>query len=106
MTMTESSAGAAMCHAPAPGTGVHPYIGEHRAELRRLLLRHGAAVLRGFDVGGVDGFDGVVRAFSGSAPLTYAERSSPRSTIKGQVYTSTDYPRCRSPSTSGRPRSR
>jgi alpha-ketoglutarate-dependent taurine dioxygenase len=49
-------------------------------------------LLRGFEVGGVDGFDGTVRAFSGTPPLSYAERSSPRSTIKGQVYTSTDYP--------------
>ena len=42
-------------------------------------------------MGGVDGFDAVVRALSGT-PLVYNERSSPRSTIKGQVYTSTDYP--------------
>ena len=47
--------------------------------------------MRGFDVGGVDGFDRVVRALSGE-PLTYTERSSPRHAIKGQVYTSTDYP--------------
>ncbi|MEV6520848.1 TauD/TfdA family dioxygenase [Longispora sp. NPDC051575] len=62
-----------------------------RPRLRKLLAEHGAVLLRGFGVDGVDGFDGSVRALSG-APLTYAERSSPRSTIKGQVYTSTDYP--------------
>jgi alpha-ketoglutarate-dependent taurine dioxygenase len=62
-----------------------------RDRIRALLLRHGAVLLRGFDVDGIDGFDGVVRAVAG-APLTYSERSSPRSTIKGQVYTSTDYP--------------
>ncbi|MCJ1678514.1 TauD/TfdA family dioxygenase [Streptomyces sp. APSN-46.1] len=76
----------------SPETGIHGYIEENRDKLRSLLIEHGAVLLRGFGVGGVDGFDGVVRAFSGSAPLTYAERSSPRSTIKGQVYTSTDYP--------------
>ncbi|MFD5111239.1 TauD/TfdA family dioxygenase [Streptomyces sp. NPDC058391] len=76
----------------APGTGIHGYIAEHRAELRELLAARGALLLRGFGVGGVDGFDGVVRAYSGTPPLAYAERSSPRSTIKGQVYTSTDYP--------------
>jgi alpha-ketoglutarate-dependent taurine dioxygenase len=59
--------------------------------VRALLHEHGAVMLRGFDPGGVDGFEGVVRAFSGE-PLAYAERSSPRSTIKGRVYTSTDYP--------------
>ncbi|MFF5437544.1 TauD/TfdA family dioxygenase [Streptomyces achromogenes] len=62
-----------------------------RPLIRRRLLEHGAVLLRGFEVGGVDGFTDVVRAVSGE-PLAYAERSSPRSTIKGQVYTSTDYP--------------
>lgn len=60
-------------------------------EIRRRLRTHGAVLLRGFDVGGVDGFAGVVRTVAGT-PLAYTERSSPRSTIKGQVYTSTDYP--------------
>lgn len=63
-----------------------------RADIRRALAREGAVLLRGFALDGVDGFDRVVRTLSGSAPLTYAERSSPRSTIKGRVYTSTDYP--------------
>ncbi|MFG1678312.1 TauD/TfdA family dioxygenase [Micromonospora sp. NPDC049282] len=61
------------------------------AAVRRRLHEHGAVLLRGFDVDGVDGFDRVVRAIGGQ-PLAYTERSSPRSTIKGQVYTSTDYP--------------
>lgn len=84
MTATEITA--------QPGTPVHAYLTENRDKLRRVLAEQGAILLRGFEVGGVDGLDGAVRAFSGSAPLTYAERSSPRSTIKGQVYTSTDYP--------------
>ncbi|KAB1162076.1 TauD/TfdA family dioxygenase [Micromonospora sp. AMSO12t] len=66
-------------------------IKRRRAELRQRLTHRGALLFRGFDVGGVDGFDSVVRALAGP-PLTYSERSSPRSTIKGKVYTSTDYP--------------
>ena len=62
-----------------------------RAGVRALLRDRGALLLRGFDVEGVDGFESVVRALSG-APLTYAERSSPRSVIHGNIYTSTDYP--------------
>ncbi|MDQ7903614.1 TauD/TfdA family dioxygenase [Phytohabitans sp. ZYX-F-186] len=77
--------------ADGSGAGVIERIDADRRELRALLAEHGALLLRGFEIGGVDGFDRVVRALSG-APLTYAERSSPRSTIKGQVYTSTDYP--------------
>jgi alpha-ketoglutarate-dependent taurine dioxygenase len=74
-----------------PGTGLVERIARDRADIRRVLVEQGAVLFRGYDVGGVDGFDQVVRALSG-APLTYSERSSPRSTIKGQVYTSTDYP--------------
>ncbi|MGW1978272.1 TauD/TfdA family dioxygenase [Streptomyces sp. NPDC001889] len=66
-------------------------IRQDRANLRDRLYEHGALLLRGFDVGGVDGFEAVVRELSG-APLTYTEQSSPRSVIKGKVYTSTEYP--------------
>jgi Probable taurine catabolism dioxygenase len=59
--------------------------------LRRLLTDHGAVLFRGFPLTGVSGFESVVRAFSG-APLAYSERSSPRTSIQGNVYTSTDYP--------------
>ncbi|MGV9263362.1 TauD/TfdA family dioxygenase [Kitasatospora sp. NPDC003701] len=77
--------------ADTPGTPLAEYLSAARPFVRGRLLEHGAVLLRGFDVGGVDGFEAAVRAVSGS-PLAYAERSSPRSTIKGQVYTSTDYP--------------
>ncbi|MGW0435656.1 TauD/TfdA family dioxygenase [Micromonospora sp. NPDC003197] len=73
------------------GTPITELIAGRRAELRAALVEHGGVLFRGFDVGGIDGFDRVVRTLSGD-PLTYTERSSPRSTIKGQVYTSTDYP--------------
>lgn len=62
-----------------------------RAVIRDHLTRHGAVLLRGFDIGGTDGFEDCVRALSG-APLTYTEQSSPRTRIKGNVYTSTEYP--------------
>ncbi|SCL28936.1 TauD/TfdA family dioxygenase [Micromonospora inyonensis] len=73
------------------GTALTDLIDRRRAELRATLVEHGGLLFRGFDVGGVDGFDRVVRALAGE-PLTYAERSSPRHAIKGKVYTSTDYP--------------
>ncbi|MFB4300948.1 TauD/TfdA family dioxygenase [Actinomadura sp. NTSP31] len=74
------------------GADATDYIAAHRPRLRALLSEHGAILLRGFPIGGVEGFEAVVRALSGEPPLKYAERSSPRSTIKGHVYTSTDYP--------------
>ncbi|WP_020384975.1 TauD/TfdA family dioxygenase [Kribbella catacumbae] len=61
------------------------------AQIRTLLAEHGAVLLRNCRVGGVEGMEAAVRALSGE-PLKYAERSSPRRSIKGNVYTSTDYP--------------
>ena len=75
----------------ADGNSLVDHVRAYRPALRAALHDTGALLLRGFPVGGVDGFDAAVREFSGD-PLTYAERSSPRSTIKGNVYTSTDYP--------------
>lgn len=75
----------------AGSPGIIELIGKEAGHIRERLHRHGAVLLRGFDIGGVDGFAEVVRALSGE-PLKYTERSSPRSTIKGNVYTSTDYP--------------
>ena len=65
------------------GTPLTELIDRRRAELRATLVTHGGLLFRGFDVGGVDGFDAVVRAFSGE-PLTYTERSSPRHADQGQ----------------------
>lgn len=62
-----------------------------RNHVLQRLHDSGAVLLRGFDVGGIDGFEAVVRALSGE-PLAYTERSSPRTSVKGHVYTSTDYP--------------
>ncbi len=94
----EPSAGSALgaalpvvVSAEVPGTPVAQFLPTAGPLIRQQLLEHGAVLLRGFDVGGVEGFEGVVRAVSGE-PLAYAERSSPRSSIKGRVYTSTDYP--------------
>ncbi|MCY0941349.1 TauD/TfdA family dioxygenase [Streptomyces antarcticus] len=76
----------------AGGEDIVEHLAEHRTELRARLLEHGAVLLRGFGTGGAAGLEQVVSAFTGGAPLEYAERSSPRSTITGRVYTSTDYP--------------
>ncbi len=62
-----------------------------RSHIRALLGQHGAVLLRGFYVAGIAGFEQVVRNLSCHL-LKYAERSSPRSVISGEVYTSTDYP--------------
>lgn len=78
-------------HADAPGTPVAAALPAVRDLVRRRLRERGAVLLRGFAVGGADPFGHTVTELAGD-PLTYAERSSPRTTIKGNIYTSTDYP--------------
>jgi alpha-ketoglutarate-dependent taurine dioxygenase len=64
---------------------------EHRDLIESELSRHGALLLRGFDVHSVQRFEEFVAATSNGA-LPYSERSSPRSQVSGNIYTSTDYP--------------
>jgi len=90
MTLADIAAGLPLV-LHGDGESVHERIREDRDSIRDALARHGAVLLRGFEVAGVPGFDQVVRDLSG-APLTYSERSTPRSRISGNVYTSTDYP--------------
>ena len=60
--------------------------------LRELLSRHGAVLLRGFRVSDVDEFGRFATTFSRDGLIEYSERSSPRTSLSGAVYTSTDYP--------------
>lgn len=55
------------------------------------LLNHGAILFRNFKVDSADEFESFALAISGGL-LEYKERSSPRSPVKGNIYTSTDYP--------------
>lgn len=73
------------------GAPVLETVKAERDKIREIVTEAGAVLFRGFEVGGVEGLDEVVRTLSG-APLDYTERSSPRSSISGNVFTSTDYP--------------
>lgn len=55
------------------------------------LREHGGLLLRGFDVAGAEQFAEFMRAVS-TEVLEYNERSSPRTRVGANVYTSTDYP--------------
>ena len=55
------------------------------------LDQHGALLFRGFDIRSVERFEEFIRVTSSGA-LPYHERTSPRSQVSGNIYTSTDYP--------------
>jgi alpha-ketoglutarate-dependent taurine dioxygenase len=63
---------------------------EHKM-LQEKLLEHGAILFRGFNINSTDRFEAFIAAVSGGT-LEYKERSSPRSQVSGNIYTSTDYP--------------
>lgn len=64
---------------------------DHHEFVETELARHGALLFRGFDTHSVQRFEEFVAATSKGA-LPYSERSSPRSQVSGNIYTSTDYP--------------
>ena len=63
----------------------------HRDFIAHELDQHGALLLRGFDIQSVERFEQFISVTSTGA-LAYNERTSPRSQVSGNIYTSTDYP--------------
>lgn len=77
---------------PAQGAlSLAEWAGANRDRVDELLARHGALVFRGFDGADLAGLPAIVRAVSGD-PLEYRERSSPRTHVADNVYTSTEHP--------------
>jgi alpha-ketoglutarate-dependent taurine dioxygenase len=64
---------------------------DSREFIDRSLLDHGGILLRGFGIKTSEELEEFIRAVSGES-LEYRERSSPRSQVGGNIYTSTDYP--------------
>jgi alpha-ketoglutarate-dependent taurine dioxygenase len=62
-----------------------------RGQIDALLLQHGAILFRGFDVTSGEEFKRFIEGVS-DRPLPYLERSSPRTLVEGNIYTSTEYP--------------
>ena len=63
----------------------------NRDFLDRELAKHGGILFRGFEIPTVEKFEEFIDKTQGGS-LKYTERSSPRSQVKGNVYTSTDHP--------------
>ena len=63
----------------------------NREMIERELLNHGALLFRNFNLSNAVNLELFIKAASGQL-LEYQERSSPRSHVSGNIYTSTDYP--------------
>ena len=73
------------------GMSLRGWAKENQDWIRARVLEHGGVLFRGFTERSVEEFQEFISAVSGS-PLEYKERSSPRHTVSGRIYTSTDYP--------------
>jgi alpha-ketoglutarate-dependent taurine dioxygenase len=72
--------------------GLCSILDARREELTRLLTEHGALLFRGFGVTTPEELAKVVEA-SGGLPMRYVGGDSPRTSLGGDVYTSTETPR-------------
>lgn len=59
--------------------------------IQNVLFSHGAILFRGFGIQSAAEFERFIAAVSGQ-PLPYLERSSPRTRVGGEIYSSTEYP--------------
>ncbi len=73
------------------GVDLAGWAAANRALLDEKLLRHGGILFRGFGISGPEELEKTIQAVSGES-LEYRERSSPRTAVSGNIYTSTDYP--------------
>ena len=73
------------------GVDLISWAASSRGFLDSSLLKHGGILFRNFGIDSPQKFEAFIAAAAGAA-LEYKERSSPRSTVNGNIYTSTDYP--------------
>ena len=76
---------------PASDVDLLAWARSSRAFLEAKLLEHGALLFRNFKAPSPAEFENFIAAVSGPT-LEYRERSSPRTSVSGNIYTSTEYP--------------
>ena len=79
----------------ARGVDLAAWLATAQAWVQQTLLRHGALLFRNFEVVSIQAFEEVVKALTPDL-MHYTERSTPRSLVSGNIYTSTEYPADRS----------
>ena len=65
---------------------------EHQDAVRALLEANGALLIRGLNVPGSSQFGKILSTLFGSELVEYVYRSTPRTGLRGNVYTATEYP--------------
>lgn len=78
--------------APSRSADVVAWARGHQQHIDDLLSIHGGVLFRGFRVNGVAHFERFMTEGFERELLTYRNRSTPRTEVRGRVYTSTEYP--------------
>jgi alpha-ketoglutarate-dependent taurine dioxygenase len=73
------------------GVNLIEWAARNRDLIEARLIREGGLLFRGFAIDEVEKFEGLMRALCGDL-LDYTYRSTPRTQIRGGIYTSTEYP--------------
>lgn len=64
----------------------------YQEDIRELLDNHGAVLIRGLKVPGSSQFGKILTLLFGAELLEYVYRSTPRTQLRGNIYTATEYP--------------
>ena len=70
---------------------LYSWIQENKLYLNDLLQKHGAVLLRGFDINSISEFNQIFKNLEIKL-LEYCYRSTPRTKLGGKIYTATEYP--------------
>ena len=65
---------------------------EYQQDIQSLININGAVLIRGLKVPGSAQFGKILSTLFGSELLEYTYRSTPRTKLRGNVYTATEYP--------------
>ena len=79
-------------HPLVEGMDLAPWVAANRGYVDKLLDKYRALLFRGFDSGGIPGFEAFVDAASSGERLTYKDRSTPRNSYGDRIYNATVYP--------------
>lgn len=75
------------------GRKLNDWLAEHRAAIMARLERDGVILLSNLDIMSSGQFATGAAALFGEQLLSYSNRSTPRTELKGRIYTSTEYPK-------------
>jgi amino acid adenylation domain-containing protein len=73
------------------GVDLASWLSAAAGRVHTVLRKHGAVLFRNFGINSVEAFESAVTAFTPEL-MKYTERSTPRSLVTGNIYTSTEYP--------------